>query len=620
MKKVLGSLLRQFIFWILLFDVSRLLFILYYANLIKAGHLPFSSVMGVFFWSLHLDAAVACYFLVIPFLLLAIQLLIRKDWPNLVNRIYAGLVILAYSLASIGELGIYREWKSKLTYKALLYLAHPSEVYNSVETGTFFLLLLLFILMAGGGIFVYLKWFGPRLHPEKKSKPWAMVAFFILMPALLATGMRGGVSPVPINQSQSYFSKHEILNHIAVNNLFSLFVSIFENYTVMEGNPYIFMEQARAERIVKEIYTVPKDTTVSILTTPRPNIVMLILESYSADLIESLGAKPGITPEFKQLEEEGILFTQVYTSGMRSEQGMASLFAGFPSHPHSCSVIQPEKYHALPSFPAVLKKNGYTTSFYFGGQLIYGNIKGYIYYNKFDKIIEGDDYPKSVPRGKLGIPDGYMLDDLAGDLPRQKRPFFTVLFTISSHSPYDQPYERPLDWGGTENDYINSAYYTDHCLGEFFNKVRKLPLYDSTLFILVADHSHSSYYNWYPGQREYRHIPLLMTGGALKPAFRGTRWEKLGNQHDLPATILAQMVIPGDEFTWSKNLLNPYSPEFAYFSNENGFGWIRPGIQYSMDLGKDWIYSYDIPPAFSDSIRREGEAYLQVLFGEYLAQ
>lgn len=619
MKQIIRSLLRQFIFWILFFDVSRIVFLIYYSGQLSTQKIRFFEILGTFYYSFPLDMAVACYFLIIPFFILALQLFFNVKWLNVVNKIYTSVMVFMYSLSVAGELGIYEEWQSKLSVKAVKYLEHPAEVYNSAQTGSFFLLIAILILLTAAGIVCYVKWFHRDVAVTKRN-PWYTGVFLLLTPGLLALGSRGGVQEIPINQSESYFSHQGILNDVSVNNAFNFFVSFIENYRVIDKNPYHFMDSGKARDIVKGIYRTEKDTTLCVLNNPQPNIVLIILESFSADLIESLGAKPGITPEFKKLEKEGLSFTRLYSSGMRSEQGMASIFGGFPSHPISCSVVQPEKYPALPKLPELIKEKGYFTSFYFGGQLIYGNIKGYIYSNGFDRIVEGTDFPRDFPRGKLGIPDGYVLDYLAKELGKNQQPFFSAVFTISSHSPYDQPYEKPLKWGGSENDFINSAYYTDHCLGEFFKTVRNTAWYKNTLFVLLADHSHSSYYNWYPGQKQYRRIPMLLLGGALKEEYQGTVCNKLGNNYDFPATLLTQLGISDTAFHWSKNLLNPYSPEFAYFSNENGYGWIRPGMQYSLDIGKEWIYADEVPAGKKELMKTEGEAYLQCVFEDYLAQ
>ncbi len=616
MKRILNAFTRQLIFWILFFNLTRLIFIIYYLKIILVEKIHFWEIIGVFWHAFKLDLATSCYLMIIPFFLLVFQTFYNSKWLSFLNRAYAALIIVVYSLTTAGEMGIYAEWKTKLTYKVVKYLSNPAEIYNSAETGTFFLLLFFFFLISTIGIWVYFR-FISMPFPERKISWWSQLLFILFMPILLFLGMRGGIQQIPINQSESYYSDHNILNISAVNNLFNLYISIFENLQNFNHNPYVFFEATKAKETVDKLYEIPKDTTISILKTHRPNIVLLILESWSADLIESLGGMPGITPEFMELEKNGILFDQIYASGSRSEQGMASLFSGFPAHPISSITVQPDKFVKLPSIIKVLEKQGYSTSFYFGGQLIYGNIKSYMIYNGFDQIMEGDDFPQTLPQGKLGIHDEFTLDYMLHDLGNKKQPFFSSLFTLSTHSPWDQPFHKPLNWGDNEQEYINAAYYTDHALGEFFKKAKLQPWFDQTLFVIVADHSHNSYRNWHPASREYHKIPLLFYGNVIRDEFKGSVWHKLGNQHDLACTLLSQMNLPAGLFHFSKNLFNPYTAEFAYFSTDDGLGWIRPNAYFTYDKGPDFYYWWTDPKT-PDSIKNEGKAYLQVVFGEYM--
>ena len=618
MKSILASFFRQIFFWILFFDFTRLVFILYYSRQLVLEGISFSHLLGVFVYSFRLDLATTCYFMLFPFLLLVIQSLYSPRWLNWVNKTYAGIIILFYSFTESVELGIYDEWKTKVNFKVIRYLDHPSEIYNSAETSTFFLLILIFVFMAGTGLFAYSRWFYRDLVRIGRHW-WFCPVFLLITPGLLFIALRGGIKPAPINQSQSMYSEHNILNVISVNNAFNLYISVYENLGNFDRNPYIFMEDRKAERIVNTIYSVKRDTTVRILSMDRPNIVMLILESWSADLIEDLGGKPGITPEFRELEKEGILFTRIYASGPRSEHGMSSIFAAFPSHPLSCITIQPDKFSKLPSLSRELEAAGYSTAFYFGGQLIYGNIRGFIYHNGFNKIMEEADFPATFPHGKLGIPDEFTLNYLADDIASLKPPFLAALFTLSTHSPWDQPYAKPLTWGDNEREYINAALYTDHCLGEFFRKVSKLPWYDSTLFVIVADHSHNSYYNYHPHSREYHKIPLLFYGTPIRKEFRGTSWDKLGNQHDLASTLLNQIGMPDTNFHWSKNLFNPFTRDFAYYTNYDGCGWLDLKGYFSFGLNAPEFYFLEYAPGYQDTLFMEGKAYLQMVFREYLA-
>ncbi|MCX6305576.1 MAG: sulfatase-like hydrolase/transferase [Bacteroidetes bacterium] len=616
MRKIVLSFLRQLAFWMLFFNAARLIFILYYLNIIIIEKIRFAEVLGVFFYSLKLDLATACYIMVFPFLILVVQSVWSPRWINWINKVYAGIIITGYSLTAAGEMGIYAEWKTKLTYKVIKYLSNPGEIFNSAETGTFILLVAVFLLIASGTTFIYLRFFYTNLVHVGRNW-WFSALFAIIVPGMLVVGLRGGVRQIPINQSESYFSDHNILNIASVNNAFNLYISIFENLRNFNHDPYMFMDKATAAGIMKKIYRTTNDSTQLVLKTNKPNIVLLILESWSADLIEDLGGEPGITPEFKKLEKNGILFDQVYASGSRSEQGMASIFGGFPAHPVSSITVQPDKFVKLPSIVKVLEKNGYGSSFYFGGQLIYGNIKSYIIFNGFDKIMEGDNFPKSIPQGKLGIHDEYTLAYMENDIGKMKQPFFAALFTLSTHSPWDQPFPKPLKWGDNEHDYINAAYYTDHCLGEFFTNARKQPWFDNTLFIIVADHSHNSYRNWHPHSREYHKIPMLFYGNVVKDELKGTICHKLGNQHDIAATLLGQLALPAGDFHYSKDLFNRSSPEFAYYTTEDGVGWIRPYGYFTFDKGPNFYYWWT-DPKLADSIRQEGKAYLQTVFGEYM--
>ena len=615
MKQIISSLIRQLAFWMLFFAFARGIFYMFHIHSLQLDGVTLSDTLAGFYHALKLDLATACYFLVIPFILLLVQSIRAFSVLNIIHKIYTGMMLFIYSLITAGEIGLYGEWKTKLNYKALLYLEHPAEVYRSASSTEFFGLLLVVALLTGLSCFLFARFFFKNIT-SFRTQYYFTVSLLITIPPLLVLGMRGGVRQIPISQSESYYSEKNILNLAATNNAFNLFTSIKENLENFGRNPFVYFEAEDAGHTVEYLYRIEKDTTINILTVNRPNIVLLILESWSADLIESLGGEPGITPEFRKLEQDGILFTQILSSGSRSEQGMATLFSGFPAHPVSAITKQPDKFSKLPSLIRLINQQGYASSFYFGGQLIYGNIKGYMIFNQFHRIVEGKDFDPSVPQGKLGVHDEYTLDRLYQDLNREKQPFFSALFTLSSHSPYDQPMEPVLDWGGNEKEYINSAWYADHCLGDFFRKAQTQPWFDNTLFILTADHSHNSYRNWPYHSVEYHSIPVLFYGNVIKPEFRGTKWDQPGSQADMAATILAQMGLPHDQFTWSRNLFNPYSPKFRYFGFDNGLIWVEPsgGFCFDADLKR---YYWKNPGNLPEEVITNGKSYLQVLFQEY---
>lgn len=617
MKRIFASCLRQLVFWMIFFMIVRFIFLVYNFRLVSADNVGLFEALASFWYAIPLDLATACYLLIFPFIILIIQSIYPANWLNTVNKIYTIIGIILLGFLTSAELGIYPEWKTKMPFKALAYFENPTEVYDSASTGIFFLLLFVFIVQSFFSYWLYTRYF---FLPVKKLKPNFLftLLFIVITLPLIGLGARGGWQQIPINQSQSFYSNHNILNVASVNSGFNFAINVIENYKNFEKNPYSFYNPEEAEKVVDQIYNQPKDTTVQILKTNRPNVVLLILESWSADLIESIGGEPGITPNFHELEKGGVLFTDCYATGPRSEQAMGSIFSGFPAHPISSVTVQPDKFAKLPTITRNLIDEGYNTSFYFGGQLRYGNIKGYILYNGFKRVVEHTDFGNNVIRGKLGVHDEFVLSRQLSDLNNEKEPFFSALFTLSSHSPYDQPMKNVFNWGGNENNYINSAYYTDKSLGEYFTEARNQRWFKNTLFIIVADHSHNSYRNWSFLTPNYHKIPLLFYGEVIKEEYRGLKNNKMANQMDIATTLMNQMGLDASPFHWSRNLFNPYSPKFAYYSFEEGLGWITPTGHFVYEPRIDHYHEDAIPDSQKELIRKQGKSFLQLLFQEYM--
>ncbi|MBN3033989.1 MAG: sulfatase-like hydrolase/transferase [Bacteroidales bacterium] len=619
MLKIISHLVRQFIFWILFFAMIRAVFLIYHIQELSDDDIAFREVLLSFYHAFNLDMATTCYILILPFFILSLQAL---SGPVILNRIllvFAFIVIALYSVLTTAEIGIYREWKTKITIKALNYLQRPDEIYNSARTGTFFLLLSILGIEITIGFIAFNRFFLVRI--PRITKGFLGSALFILLtPGLLFLGIRGGWQPIPISQSQAYFSRHQILNLSATNSFFNLGHSIYENQNYLNKNPFVFYEAKDAQNTLHDIYNPHCDSTQYILKKRRPNIVLFILESWSADLIESLGAMPGVTPFFHDLEQEGVLFTRIYSSGSRSEQGMASIFNGAPAHPVTCITYHPDKFIFLPSMISVFKESGYYSSFYFGGQLIYGNIKGLMLNNGFERITEQKDFQGELRTGKLGIHDGEVFHYQAAEADEFPQPFFSAIFSLSTHSPYDMPMQirNFIPDNQDYNLYLNSAWYTDSCLRAYFSEVHQKDWYDSTLFILMADHGHHSYKQWDYHSPEYHRIFMLFAGPVIRDEWRGIKQDHMGSQFDLPATLLKQLRMNPEEFRWSRNLLDPCSPRFAPVAFEEGIGWIRPEGYYFYDKRLDLFYCKDISPGHEERLIREGKSFLQLVYQEYL--
>lgn len=612
--KILG---KRFIFWLLLFTVLRSIFLLYYRYLLDSESIPLNEILLTFVNAFWLDVSTASYLLLLPLFLYAFHLFKPNHYTTRIESIYMLLMIGVYSLISAAELGLYAEWKTKLSYKALAYLKNPDEVFNSASTSEFILLISIWLVQTALAFYLFKKLIIINKSLEKNRISIVIVSFLIYF-FVIFTGIRGGWTAIPITTSAAYFSQHNILNMASVNPGYNMLMSTINSGSFNNQNLFHTMPDDKARQVVNDIHSLEKDSTIHVFKVEKPNIVVLLLESWSADLIESLGGEAGITPNFRQLEAEGLLFTNFYTSANRSQQAMGSLFAGIPGIPITTITNHPEKYAALPSLVQDLKKVDYYTSFYFGGELIYGNILSYLMYNEFDRIVEGKDLDATMPRGKLGVHDEYLLKHFAVALNSQKQPFFSTVFTLSSHSPYDFPMASNIQWPKLEKEFVNSAAYSDYSLGEFFALAKRQSWYENTIFIVMADHSHNTYRNHELQSFAYHKIPLLLFGPALVDSLHGKQFEKICGNTDVTATLLAQLGLSHKDYPWSKNLFNQYYDPFAYFELNEGFGWKRPEGEYVWNQSTNKAFVDSLPDDSRNKIIEEGKAYLQVWYSEFL--
>jgi phosphoglycerol transferase MdoB-like AlkP superfamily enzyme len=569
-----------------------------------------------------LDLSMIAYLLAIPLLLITIQHFISKEYAIKLIKIYSLSMACIYLMIAAAEINLFAEWQTKIDYRAIVYLKTPSEVFETAtygQTFLFFIYLIVVLLV----INIFYKYLVPISLELKSSKIWNTItsasSTLIVGVILIILGIRGGVQQIPINQSWAYYSNNNTINLASVNSLWNLLGSIYQNSSTLDQNPYVAMPFDEAKQRVSAMHSIKKDTTIHFLNSKKPNIVFLILESFSADLIQSCGGDSGITPQIEKLISSGYLFSNIYSSGTLSHQGIASIFSGFPAQPTTSIIKEHAKFSKLPSLNKKLIKLGYNTSFYFGGQLTYANIKSYMYFNQFHKIKDIGDYESKIPRGKLGIHDQYTLSDHIQELNQKPEPFFSGIFTVSTHSPYDIPMKWKIDKGGNERDFLNAAWYSDSCIGAYVNECKKQNWYKNTLFVIIADHSKHTHYDRNYFEPLNRHIPLLFFGDVLKDEFKGKINSTLGSQNDLVCTLLKQLNQNTNEFKWSKNLMNPYTQQYFYYALINGFGlavndgWLAYNYQSKKN---DWIDCKE--KTLEDSLLNNGKAYLQVLFQEYL--
>ena len=619
MKVFIRQLLFLIVFWFALFFIGRIGFYLCIFPLL--GDLPIVLLLQSFYKGLRLDLSTAGYLSIVPFILLNFYYFFPRRFLIKTADSLVIAFVLIYVLTAVGEACVYREWKSKLSMQALQHFMHPSEVFKTTSIGLTVLFFVLSALLSLIFIKIYLKWVSLlSFIPFQKGSPKFGLIVFLVCLACMVISIRGGLQPIPIQSSDAFFCTQPIANDAAVNPFWNIVYNIIDYENRFKSNPFKDFEIGEADHIVKELYEIEKDTTISILQSAKPNIVFIIMESWNAHMIKSFGGDD-FAPFMDSISRQGIRFTKFYPAGYVSDQGIPAILSSYPAVSRISIINQNSKSAKLPCINQDLKKYGYQSGFFFGGDMNYGNIKSYIFNKSFDVIKEENDFDSSHKRGKLGIQDGDMQRIYLEYLNKAKPPFVYAWFTLSSHMPYDFPGEKRQLVNHKENDFVNSVAYADRSFRDFFNVARNQDWYKNTLFVIVADHGHSDHKDFSVYDSEYHRIPLILFGDVIKPEYRGKEIANVFSQLDITPSLLKQMGLDEEakQYVWGKNMWNPYSKHLSYFCSFAGGGVVTNSgqIGYQHGVNDLIVNSFMDNKTMSDSLTRVGKAFQQAVFEDY---
>jgi glucan phosphoethanolaminetransferase (alkaline phosphatase superfamily) len=615
MRAVARWCLRLFLFWVVFFLLQQIAFLALNAD--KLDGIPFGEVLAGFGHALPMHLSAAGYVMILP-TVLAVALTWRdRSWPRRTIQVFLIALVVVAALVNAADIGLFQAWGTKVNRKALSYLVYPEEAAHATAGAPLGALVPLFAVECTIGIWWILR--SRLVAPLPVSSGRWTGAFALFMPLVLVLAARGGPQDDPINKSWSYYSRHPVLNLGAVNGIWNLFEILVEPAEYTE-NPYTYLPKEEAHRIFDELHAPGRGPSEHIFTIDRPNIVLVLLESWSGDVIATLGGESDVTPRFTALCDEGLLFTQFYSTGFRTEQGLCAIFSGFPSQPKTTIIRKYGKFDRLPSLVAALDSIGYSSAWYHTGDVDFANMRSYLESMGVDVIHSEDDLP-GTKRTEWGAYDEELFSYYLADTGSFRSPYFHVIMTATSHEPFDAPVDGGFPGRNKDQQYRNAAGYTDKCLGSFFDVARRTSDWDSTLYILVSDHGHFLPKGRNHFDAERHRIPCLLLGGALCVHLRGTRNTTLGSHVDLPATVLGQLGRPHARFPWSKDLFDPATCKFAFYTFDDGFGYIEPGQALIFDAVRDRpiLWQNTASDGHTDTLMlRNGRALLQVELDRYM--
>jgi phosphoglycerol transferase MdoB-like AlkP superfamily enzyme len=608
MRKRLEFIALYGLSWVVLFQFFRILFLAYHYK--KTLELPSTLWVSSALHGLRMDISFAGYILLLPALLLMFTAK-KWNWYAKTLSIFSFIVALVIVLLVVTDLELFKAWGFRIDGTSLHYLATPTEAFASMGAAPVFPLVMLLVAL------FYLVWKLLKTVIARSLSAFQQTGFiytipvFLILAASLIVPIRGGLQLAPMNESAVFFSDKSFANYAAVNVPWNYMSSLI-NSTYSKKNPFIYFNENDADQTVRALYK-RDSTSEQVVSSGQLNVVVLIWESFTSKVAGSVGGLKNVTPQFDALTKEGILFTNLYASGNRSDKGMVAILSGYPAQPTNSIIKIPKKTMSLPSLPKAFRKNGYHTSFYYGGETEFANMKSYFLQQDFDQIIDKNDFDERDMNSKWGAHDHIVLNRLLRDLDKQKQPFFSTLFTLSSHEPFEVPVKTAIEGKDSEHLFLNAHHYTDASIGDFIKQAKTKSWWKNTLLIIVADHGHPLPETDKSKPAEFR-IPMLWLGGALEK--HGITVDTLSSQTDLPATILNQLRLPSRSFIWSNDIFGKNRVPFAYFAFNNGLGWMKPGGYLVRDnIGGNIIEkSGNVAPDEENF----GKAYLQSSYSDYL--
>lgn len=431
------------------------------------------------------------------------------------------------------------------------YLKYPREVFRMLLKSYLPSIITVFLLIT---IFIYsLIKFRNRLFRIEKSNYKTKLLLFPLIGFLLFFGARSSLtSKRPINSSNAVFSTDQLTNCLGLNSLYTLGFAIYSLKN--EGNSdkiYGKMDPIEAISRVKKYMNVPDSNFVdkdlpllhhqysdSLLEQPY-NIVIILEESLGAEYVGCLGGKP-LTPEFDKLSKEGLLFTNLFSTGTRSVRGIEAVISGFLPSPSESVVKLNNSQTDFYTIASLLKDKGYDSSFIYGGMSNFDNMGAFFNGNGFDKIIDESsfDIEKSAFHATWGWSDEDVLGK-ANDYFKslKNKPFVSLIFSSSNHEPFEFPDGRIQLYDKQKNTVNNAMKYADYSIGKFFEMAKKEDYYKNTIFIVIADHNTRTYGKFLVPVHKF-HIPALIIGPNIP---KDEKYTKLCSQIDIQPTLLGKI-------------------------------------------------------------------------------
>lgn len=497
--KLIKELFKVYLLFVSLFLIGRFFFYLLYFE--RFNDISFSESLLTFIYGLRMDTIVICIILIIPTIFLAITPKIFSNFISKFLSIYILFFLVIALFIECASFPFFAEYDLRPNYLFIEYLEYPQEVTSLLFKDYKLQFIAVFILIITT-IKIYSK--SKFINFEQVFKQNYISRILILAPILLVLflGIRSSLGHRPVNISDALYSENRVINEITKNSLHSLGYAYYSNKKA-ENN---ISKYGKID--IKEAYKVAslaigidykdekkpfyREVKSKLTSKKQKNLVIFIQESMGAQFTGFIG-KQNFTPNLDNLAQNYLSFTNLYSNGTRSVRGLAALTSGtLPIN--GIEVIKRNKsqqdYFTIAS---LLKPYGYKSSFIYGGEARFDNMKSWYLGNGFDEVIEQKDFTNPIFTSTWGVSDEDLVikaNEKFKSYYENKENFVSVMFSSSNHMPFELPdgkieFEKNIP----KNSVENAIKYADFAIGKFFELAKKEDYFKDTVFVVIADHN-----------------------------------------------------------------------------------------------------------------------------------
>ncbi|TAH25183.1 MAG: LTA synthase family protein [Cytophagales bacterium] len=536
--------IKSILLLMLMYSLTRFFFLAY--NWSFFAEASWGVILNSFILGLRFDISVVLLInsIYIAILLFPIKLVTRDGVQLLLKSIYflINIPLLIINLADVP----YFSFKGKRTTFEIIGIAEDVIAQIGQLTIHYWFIPILVVIMI-----VFLWKLYPRFSISTPISPykWYDWGLFVLFIACSVIGIRGGLQLKPIRPNMAFVFSPNVVGNVVLNTPFVMVhssqlplierISFFSEQTALD---YIKIEEGN-----KEIYRP--------IISGKPNVVIFILESFSSEYTSFANPWKGYTPFLDSISAQGLFFAHHLANGRTSIEGLPAIMASLPSlmrEPFITSAYQGNQIFGLAD---VFRSNGYTTSFYHGGNNgtmgfdVFAKNAGFSNYygrNEYPNIEKHDD-------GNWGIFDHYFFQYFAHQLEQTPKPFFSAIFTLSSHQPYTIPENFKAKYFEGPIPIIKTIKYADDALRSFFDTAKKMKWYSNTIFVFTADHTQDKIQPW--SVYNDFHVPLLFFSPQWIKSY--TVKDKLSQHLDISPTLLDMLnIVPLKKSIFGNSLFN----------------------------------------------------------------